>query len=974
MRHFTKQILLALACLVLLGFEAIAQTTVSGSIKDSNTGEPLLGVSIVVQGTVAGTISDVDGNFNLSVRTAPPLTLTFSMVGYSSATMEITRDNVQGIEISLSEAAIVGEEVVVSASRVEQNILESPVSIEKLDILAVQSTASDDYYKGLANLKGVDVNSSSINFQIVNTRGFGSNGNTRFVQLTDGMDTQAPGLNFPIGNLNGPTVLDVESLELIPGSSSAIYGANAFNGIMLVSSKNAFDYQGLSAYYKAGINHVSSDADHDPSPMHELALRYAKAFNNKIAFKVNFSYMQAEDWHGTSEFDRNASINPFPGEENISADRLHYMGDEANLNMNILRFSTTTPGNVGWQTLASSGQAFYDNEYTAWQYAQNGFLPNHVVSAPSYAEEYVVDYGAKNLKANAGIYYRLNDKMELSYLFNFGYGTTVYTGAQRYSLKDFQIQQHRIQLRGDNFFLRAYTTREQSGESYIAEFMAKRINDERFGGDVSNYLTEYPIHYLRYLYDQGITPDDNPSSVSSEMQWAAHQYAQTTMNARYPMEPGSEEFNAAKEKVSSGVVPYGPKFDDASNMYHAEGNYDFKNQISFMDLQIGATFRVFELNSNGTVFDDLDGVNVKEYGGYAQASKKMLDENLNLIGSIRYDKNQNFDGQFSPKVAAVWTVNQTHNFRASIQRGFRNPSMQGQYIDLDIISSRLMGGLPQFAEKYQVTTNSYPLPVVNEYTDRIFETGTDPSDPNNVALLEGREFTEFDAVSPESVRAMEVGYKSLIGNKLMLDLVYYYNVYNDFIAQIQFRKYSTFSDGSPNYASLMRGSALVVESDGSLSGNQGQIYTNIDQEVTAQGAAIGATYMLPKGFTLGANYNWNKLNEAEELAEQGFNAEFNTPEHKYNVTFANRKLTDNLGFSVAYRWQSAFDWQSSFAIGEVEAFSTVDAQMSYKLSNLKSVVKLGGSNILGKTYTTSLGSPNIGPVYYLSITFDEFMN
>ncbi|MDH5366983.1 MAG: TonB-dependent receptor [Cyclobacteriaceae bacterium] len=987
MKTFTNTIITLTALLFLISTSAFTQstTTISGTVKDSKTSETLAGVNIIVKGKVIGTITDVDGNFNLTVKSPPPMTIQASFIGYSTAEFDITENITSGLDIVLEEVALLGQEVVISASRVEESILKSPVSIEKMGILAIQNTASDDYYKGMANLKGVDVNSSSINFQIVNARGFNSNGNTRFVQLTDGMDTQAPGLNFPIGNLNGPSILDVESMELIPGASSAIYGANAFNGILLVNSKTPFDYQGVSAYVKTGVNHVGANADREPAPMYEFALRYAKSFNNKFAVKANVSYMKAQDWHGTSDFDRNENLNPFPNEssiDNISADRLHYMGDEANLNMNILRFSKTsdkngdgiiTPDEFGWDILATNPPGVFPSG-NALAYAESGFLPNHIIAAPSYKEEHIVDYDAENLKANLGLYYRLNDQMELSYYFNYGFGTSVYTGAQRYSLNDFSINQHRLQLRGDNFFVRAYTTREKSGDSYIAEFLTKRINDERFGGDVANFLTEYPIHYLRSIHDQGFSTTDDPSTVTLQNQLTAHQYAIGMMDTNYPLVAGSDEFEAIKKKVLTGVVPYGPKFNDASNMYHAEGQYNFKNQIDFMNLQMGASFRMFELRSNGTIFDDLGGVIVKEYGAYAQATKNVANDNLKLIASLRFDKNQNFAGQFSPKIAAVFTFLENHNLRASFQTGFRNPAMQAQHIDLDIISARLLGGLPKFYEKYQLTTNTYPVTEVNKFTKQIFDTGTLPDDPANVALLTGKEFTNFNTVKPEHVKAMEIGYKSLISNKLMVDMSFYYNIYNDFMTQIQVRKASLLADGTPNYASILRGSALTYISDGVYEGNTAQVYTNIDRQVTAQGATIGLNYSLPKGYTIGGNYNWNVLNEEAELAAEGFVSEYNTPAHKYNITFGNRRLTKNLGFNIAYRWQDAFLWQSSFAQGMVDEFETLDVQVSYKLESLKSMLKLGGSNILGKTYNTSLGGPNIGTIYYVSVTFDQFMN
>ena len=106
------------------------------------------------------------------------------------------------------------------------------------------------------------------------------------------MDTQAPALNFPIGNLNGPSALDVESVELIPGASSALYGPNAFNGVLLINSKNPFDYQGLSATMKLGVNHLGKDASTDASPMYDFSIRYAKAIRDKFAYKINFSFMR----------------------------------------------------------------------------------------------------------------------------------------------------------------------------------------------------------------------------------------------------------------------------------------------------------------------------------------------------------------------------------------------------------------------------------------------------------------------------------------------------------------------------------------------------------------------------------------------------------------------------------------------------------------------------------------------------------
>ena len=285
--------------LILLGLYtpmlAQSKTIVSGTISDASSNEPLIGVNIMVKGKVIGTISNYEGKFSLETNEQPPFALVISMVGYQSQEVSITQTNTQDLQIRMSEQTMLGQEVVVSASRYQENILQSPVTIEKLDLIGIQQSAAPDFYDALAHMKGVQVMSGSLNFSAVNTRGFASIANTRFVQLIDGMDNSAPLLNFPTGNLVGISELDIESVELVPGAASALYGPNAFNGILLMNSKSPFEYQGLSAQAKAGI--TSSEAG-GSNPLYSFSARYAKAFNNKLAFKVNFSFMDATDWVG----------------------------------------------------------------------------------------------------------------------------------------------------------------------------------------------------------------------------------------------------------------------------------------------------------------------------------------------------------------------------------------------------------------------------------------------------------------------------------------------------------------------------------------------------------------------------------------------------------------------------------------------------------------------------------------------------
>ena len=120
--------------------EAFGQTTsISGKVTETENGEGLPGVNILIKGTVTGTITDIDGNFTLSSNVPAPLTILVSYIGYKTQEIEITDANTTGLDLQMEEQTLLGQEVVVSASRIEESILQSPVTIEKLDRLARQS-------------------------------------------------------------------------------------------------------------------------------------------------------------------------------------------------------------------------------------------------------------------------------------------------------------------------------------------------------------------------------------------------------------------------------------------------------------------------------------------------------------------------------------------------------------------------------------------------------------------------------------------------------------------------------------------------------------------------------------------------------------------------------------------------------------------------------------------------------------------
>ncbi len=957
-KHITRLLLLTFFCVVGLSpMYAQEPTVVSGTVTDAETKEPLIGVNILVKGTVQGTVTDVSGKFSLKITRALPVMLGISIIGYQSKEVEITSAN-SSMAIMLDAQVMLGQEVVVSASRVEESVLKSSVSVEKMDIRAIRETPQASFYDALQNMKGIDMNTQSLTFRSVNMRGFNSNGNVRTVQLIDGMDNQAPGLNFPVGNIVGISELDLESVEVLPGASSALYGPNAINGIILMNSKNPFQYQGLSANVRTGAMNEKSRST-PTTGFIDASFRFAKSFNDKIAFKLNASYLQANDWQANDTRDQGlangSSLSTGTRLTNLGYNGVNLYGDETNVNLlNSLRPSLIANPNIIGIARASGR--------TPEQILAD-VIPNVNISRIGYEERSLADYTTKSLKLNAAIHARLSDKVELIVQGNYGNGTSVYTGADRYSLRNFYLYQGKVELKGSNFFVRAYTTGENSGESYAAGTLGAGINE---GWKPSQ--TWFPQYFGTYAgaalgtlglgFQTALAGGQNPTQAYQTALAAVqggtagfHNAARAAADMGRVL-PGTAEFDRIANEVKSRAIPgdlttpgkVGAKFLDKTALYHFEGMYNFSNQVKFAEIIVGGSYRVYTLNSEGTLFardENNKEFNINEFGFYGQIAKKFAADKLKLTASTRYDKNQNFQGQITPRLSAVLTVAQTHNFRASVQTGFRIPTTQDQYIDLATPNARLIGGLPLFRDKYKLNE-----PDVFTLSSLL------AGKPENYKPKEFR---------PERVISYEIGYKGLISNKLMIDAYYYYNTYKNFNA----------------------GRVIVKNPAQGISGaNVFSMPEYADIDVNAQGAALGLDYAFGKGWTAGVNTAYNELLSEQALKDIGVQPQFNTPKWRYNITVANRNIVKNVGFGLTYRWQDAFVWQSSFVNQSlatlqqsvIPSYATLDAQVTYKVSSLKTVVKVGGTNLLNKAYTTAWGNPTVGAMYYVSLTFDQFLN
>jgi hypothetical protein len=342
-----KKQLVFLSLLLISGFFSAGQNSfsISGFIRDSVTAEPLASANVLVKNTPEGTTSDTEGRFDLffsgDKKTA---ILLVRFLGYREK--EITVSEGQSLVIILlAREPVNKQEIEITDSRIPKNILESPFTQLHIDAKTIEQLPQENYYAGLASFKGMDISTGSLFYQNVNMRGPANPLNETILQLIDGIDNMPPGQGSSTGNLAGIPDLDIESIQVIPGSASALYGANAFSGLINIHSKSPFIHRGLSVQFKNGLNFIDGK-EHDPALFTDYQIRYARVWKEKFAWKINIAYAQGMDWLLLDQTDWDISIpEEERGANNPGRDLFNIYGDEISevllLDSNYTRVSRT---------------------------------------------------------------------------------------------------------------------------------------------------------------------------------------------------------------------------------------------------------------------------------------------------------------------------------------------------------------------------------------------------------------------------------------------------------------------------------------------------------------------------------------------------------------------------------------------------------------------------------------------------------
>ena len=898
--------------------------SVSGRVLD-DTGEPIPGVNVTVEGTFLGTTTDTQGRFALQVRFGDgSQTILFSFVGYESTsrTLDGPTDN---LTVALTPTIFRADEVIVAASRTDERLLETPVTVDKVSAMALERAPVTELMASLQSLKGVDVSRSSLLISSLSTRGFNSAKSERLIQLVDYVDYVSPTLSIYPGNIAGPPEIDIESIDVIHGANSALYGANAFNGVVLLNTKNPFSHQGLALDLRGGSRELV-----------DVSGRFAHALTDRIAVKLVGRYMSANEFIA-----RNFTAHPqkvVPGNNAAGDPR-------------------------GFDAINRYGEInLSSNASTAPILAQFGIDPQtHRIFTPGFQEAELAptDFRAGMWQINPTLSALLADDLKLTYTFRYAQGNGIYQSSNRYVFDDFTLNMHAAELLADRWSVRAYRTDDSPGDTFDINLLGSFMNQQAYQTGASPSAVEQGL-LAQGAIQPGVTPYAGvyaavygAAYASARAQGAteaqAFAAAREAAGSVYPT-VGEERFAAARS-ATLGLPASGasPTFESDSQLYHVEGQYEFN--LPFVEASVGANYRRFRLTSNGTLFSDganasplqpdgsravRDEIINQEGGGYLRLEKGLLNDRWTLSAVGRVDAFENFDTRFSPRLTSVLSLgdDRQHNLRASFAQAFRSPAQLDQYIYLDIGPILLQGNVG----------------------DGFF--GLDPfsSKPLPDQLADGEQF-RIAPLALEKMNSVEVGYKGVLFERVLADVSYYRSWYTDFIGT---RRFVGKEDGTTITPTDFAPSAVAPA-------RLMQVWLNADEEVRTQGLQLSLEIPIVDALTFTGNYTWADISEEEAALKERINLGFNTPEHKFNVGL-NGEPVRHLTYSANLRWVDSYLYEMPFSEGQIDRHYTIDAQLGYTIPEFRTTIKVGGTNLTDRENVTAFGAASMGRMLYAGLS------
>jgi outer membrane receptor protein involved in Fe transport len=755
----------------------------------------------------------------------------------------------------------------------------------------------------------------------------------------------------------------VQSVEILPGAASALYGADAYKGIVFINSKNPFDHEGFDISYRRG--QTEQDAA-GVNMFEDFAIRMGGKINDKLAIKATFSHKWGTEW--TAEDYRHTD------------------------NRNIIEgYSTNNPD---YNAVNVEGEQPFTSPIIFGAIAGLAQMPelmNLSALSPNYFKT-VYSTGYKlvdlmgndtyNTKGNFSINYRPNSDTEISIQSLIGTGKApLYTGATVYNLDKVLVQQHKIELKSGGLKAKFFYTHEDAGNTSITGYDAVNLANAAYDPTTQaiGLQDAWGGVYIKTLLggiaaSNGIPADSalpwvlneigthiqttavvNPAALStltlSDLfgdTTPFHVFARGAANTTLP-QPGTAAFDEVLASSRSNAIKIGSGsiVQDLSKIFNYEVDYDFGDKFDFGNLIVGASLRNYELATGGTLYTDYDApIEYSEYGAYAQLKKSMMDDKLTVTASARYDKQSVLEsGNFTPRLGFLFNLSENQNIRVTAQTGFRNPTNQDKFIGLNQRSFFILGNEKGSIERFNTGLVQLVNGSIGSFTGNYVINNSLNQLDNSAASL--------NFAKPETVSTVELGYR-YNSPGFTFDISGYYNAYKDKIAGVYV--YTPLVD------------ATYTTPEAAMAGGnffEFQVDSNIDNDFSAYGLSFEAIKTLTPSLTANLVYEYNDLDYTPDPIVE-VNMSWNTPEHRVKAGL-NYKLDDVINISANGRYNSEYYYESSFFNTDVPENLVFDAKLSVAIKDINSIIEIGGNNIGGENYIAIPGSGLVGTTYYAAL-------
>ena len=265
--------------------------SLTGSVKDE-TGEALFAANVTVKGPaiegVRGAITNDQGIYRIDRLPPGTYEITISYIGYETlvaAGVEIRAGESITRDFKLTAVALIGQQVVVSASRKQEKALDAPASIATIDAAEIRDRAVLSPTEHVKSLPGVDFSKTGISQSNMVVRGFNNVFSGAMLTLVDNRIARVPSLRFNAFDMIPVTGDDIERIEVVLGPGSALYGPNTSSGVMHIITRSPFGSEGNTISISGGERSVR-----------KISLRHASSLNNKIGIKISGVHSSAHDW------------------------------------------------------------------------------------------------------------------------------------------------------------------------------------------------------------------------------------------------------------------------------------------------------------------------------------------------------------------------------------------------------------------------------------------------------------------------------------------------------------------------------------------------------------------------------------------------------------------------------------------------------------------------------------------------------